>query len=87
MTDYASQGKSRELNVVDLNNCKNPYSYYTALSWNTTSNGTIILQGMDASKITRGIPGWLRQEFRELELLNEISELRYRNRLPDSVKG
>ncbi|KAJ7934012.1 hypothetical protein B0H13DRAFT_1591819, partial [Mycena leptocephala] len=26
------------------------------------------------------------QEFRELELLNEISELRYRNRLPASVK-
>ncbi|KAJ7934013.1 hypothetical protein B0H13DRAFT_1591845, partial [Mycena leptocephala] len=50
MTDYTSQGKSRELNVVDLNNCKNHHSYYTALSRSTTSDGTVI---------TRGIPGWL----------------------------
>ncbi|KAJ6627074.1 hypothetical protein B0H10DRAFT_1674013, partial [Mycena sp. CBHHK59/15] len=29
----------------------------------------------------------LRQEFRELELLNEITELRYSNKLPASAKG
>ncbi|KAJ7922058.1 hypothetical protein B0H13DRAFT_1604003, partial [Mycena leptocephala] len=64
MTDYSSHGKSRDFNVVDLNNCKNHFSYYTALSRSTSSDGTVILQGMTASKITRGIPGWLRQEFR-----------------------
>ncbi|KAJ6603849.1 hypothetical protein B0H10DRAFT_1822099 [Mycena sp. CBHHK59/15] len=36
MTDYASQGKSREFNVVDLNNCKTHTSYYTALSRSTS---------------------------------------------------
>ncbi|KAJ6618448.1 hypothetical protein B0H10DRAFT_1698108, partial [Mycena sp. CBHHK59/15] len=63
MTDYSSQGKSRVLNVVDLNNCKTHFSYYTVLSRGTS------------------------QEFRELELLNEITELRYSNKLPASVKG
>ncbi|KAJ7927080.1 hypothetical protein B0H13DRAFT_1598988, partial [Mycena leptocephala] len=40
MTDYSSQGKSRDLNGVDLNNCKNHFSYYTALSRSQTSDGT-----------------------------------------------
>ncbi|KAJ7083509.1 hypothetical protein C8R43DRAFT_909494 [Mycena crocata] len=87
MTDYASQGKSRDFNVVDLNNCRTHFAYYTALSRSTSSDGTVILQGIATGKITRGISGFLRQEFRELELLNEISRLRYHNRLPGSVKG
>ncbi|KAJ7869355.1 hypothetical protein B0H13DRAFT_1635308, partial [Mycena leptocephala] len=72
MTDYSSQGKTRDFNVVDLHNCKNHYSYYTALSRSSTSAGTIILQGLSPSKITRGISGHLRPEFKELEMLNEI---------------
>jgi hypothetical protein len=32
MTDYASQGKTRLNNPVDLNNCRSHQSYYTALS-------------------------------------------------------
>ncbi|KAJ7305395.1 hypothetical protein DFH08DRAFT_651059, partial [Mycena albidolilacea] len=87
MTDYSSQGKTRAINVVDLNNCPNHFSYYTALSRSSTSAGTIILQGMDAHKITRGIHGSLRQEFRELEILNEISRLRYEGDLPLTVRG
>ncbi|KAJ7433370.1 hypothetical protein B0H11DRAFT_1685288, partial [Mycena galericulata] len=82
MTDYSFQGKSKDVNVVDLNNCKDHFSYYTALSRGTSSNGTIILQGMDATKITRGIHGSLRQEFRELEILNDITRLWYDNVLP-----
>ncbi|KAJ7321527.1 hypothetical protein DFH08DRAFT_712897 [Mycena albidolilacea] len=82
MTDYASPGKTRAINVVDLNNCKDHFSYYTALSRSSTSAGTIILQGMDTFKITKGIHGSLRQEFRELELLNEITRLRWENELP-----
>ncbi|KAJ7133229.1 hypothetical protein C8R44DRAFT_565621, partial [Mycena epipterygia] len=86
MTDYASQGKSRDFNVVDLNNCRTHYSYYTALSW-STSDGTVLLQGMSPAKITNGISGYLRQEFRELEMLNEITALKYYNRLDASVNG
>ncbi|KAJ7216184.1 hypothetical protein B0H12DRAFT_1273157 [Mycena haematopus] len=87
MTDYSSQGKTRTLNVVDLNNCKNHFSYYTALSRGTTSAGTVILQGADWGKITKGISGYLRQEFRELEALNEITRLRYETVLPTKVNG
>ncbi|KAJ7111110.1 hypothetical protein C8R44DRAFT_562398, partial [Mycena epipterygia] len=87
MTDYASQGKSRDFNVVDLNNCRTHFSYYTALSRSTSSDGTVILQGISPAKITNGISGWLRQEFRELELLSEITALRFHNVLDDSVKG
>ncbi|KAF9455952.1 hypothetical protein BDZ94DRAFT_1285957 [Collybia nuda] len=65
MTDYASQGKTRPCNVVDLNNSRSHHSYYTALSRSASANGTIILQGFDASKITGGASGALRQEFRE----------------------
>jgi hypothetical protein len=87
MTDYSSQGKTRAINVVDLNNCQSHFSYYTALSRSSTSAGTIILQGMDSRKITRGIHGSLRQEFRELEILNEITRLRYDGKLPLTVQG
>ncbi|KAJ6572228.1 hypothetical protein B0H19DRAFT_1209204 [Mycena capillaripes] len=65
-TNYSSQGKSRDFNVVDLHNCKNHYLYYTALSRSSTSAGTIILQGLSPAKITKGISGHPRQEFREL---------------------
>ncbi|KAJ7902980.1 hypothetical protein B0H13DRAFT_1484427, partial [Mycena leptocephala] len=63
LTDYASQGKTRELNVIDLNNCRTHFSYYTALSRGSCSEGIVIIQGMDETKITRGIDGHLRQEF------------------------
>ncbi|KAF8144565.1 hypothetical protein K438DRAFT_1631698 [Mycena galopus ATCC 62051] len=87
MTDYASQGRTREFNVIDLKNCRTHFSYYTALSRGSTSDGTVIIQGMDERKITSGISGHLRQEFRELELLNEITLLRYHNELPATVDG
>ncbi|KAJ6464410.1 hypothetical protein C8R45DRAFT_840437 [Mycena sanguinolenta] len=87
MTDYSSQGKTRPINVVDLNNCRTHFSFYTALSRGTSSAGTFILQGADYSKITKGINGYLRQEFRELEILNEITRLRYEGLLPPQVHG
>ncbi|KAK7035610.1 hypothetical protein R3P38DRAFT_2771234 [Favolaschia claudopus] len=43
--------------------------------------------GMDPSEITKGISGFLRQEFRELELLNEITRRRFENELSDEVRG
>ncbi|KAK7022653.1 hypothetical protein R3P38DRAFT_2532685 [Favolaschia claudopus] len=77
MTDYASQGKTRAWNVVDLHNCKDSLSYYTALSRGSTAAGTVIVQGMDTTKITKGITGFLRQELRELEILDEITTKLY----------
>ncbi|KAJ7908017.1 hypothetical protein B0H13DRAFT_1532673, partial [Mycena leptocephala] len=86
MTDYASQGKSRDYNVVDLNNCRSHFSYYTCLSRSTTASGTAIVQGFNTKPITNGISGYLRQEFRDLELLNEITKARYDSTLPKSVR-
>ena len=87
MTDFASQGKTRPYNPVDLNNCRSHQAYYTALSRSATAAGTVILQGFDAGKITGRASGALRQEFRELELLDEITKLQYESRLPQSVMG
>ena len=87
MTDFASQGKTRQANVSDLNNLSTHQSYYTALSRSATAKGTLILQGFDARKITGGCSGALRQEFRELELLDDITKLRYLGKLPVTVYG
>jgi hypothetical protein len=87
MTDFASQGKTRPENPVDLNNCRSHQAYYTALSRSSTAKGTVILQGFDPRKITGRASGALRQEFRDLELLDEITKLRYLGKLPGSVNG
>ena len=87
MTDFASQGKTRPQNPSDLNNLKTHQSYYTALSRSATAEGTLILQGFDPRVVTGGCSGALRQEFRELELLNEITRLRYSGKLPATVAG
>jgi hypothetical protein len=82
MTDYASQGKTRAVNVVDLNSCRSHMAYYTALSRSATSDGTVIVQGFDDHRITCGASRYLRQEFRKLELLDEITKLSYESALP-----
>jgi len=87
MTDYASQGKTRPYNVVNLNDNHSHQSYYTALSHSATAAGTLITQSFHPQKITGGASGALRQEFRELELLDEITDLRYNGKLHKSVVG
>ena len=87
MTVYSSQGKTRPDNVVILNSCRDHLSYYTALSRSSTAEGTIIIQGFNPNKITCGAPGYLRQEFRELELMDEITRLRFEDKLSPSVNG
>ncbi|KAJ7890019.1 hypothetical protein B0H13DRAFT_1626522 [Mycena leptocephala] len=87
MTDYNSQGKSRNPNVVHLNYGKNHMSCYVALSRGNEAEHTVIVQGFDETKITQGIKGYLRQEFRELELLDEITTLRVEKLLPPQVSG
>jgi hypothetical protein len=85
MTDFASQGKTRPDNPVDLNNCQHHQSVYTCLSRSSTAAGTIIVQGFDKKKITSGTTGFLRQELRELELLDEITKERYEGNIPASA--
>jgi hypothetical protein len=87
ITDYTSQGKTRINNPVDLSSARSHQSYYTALSRSASAAGTVILQGFDTYKITGGASGALRQEFRELEILDDITTLRYNGKLPSSVVG
>jgi hypothetical protein len=85
MTDYASQGKTRPYNVVDLSQARSHQSYYTALSRSATAAGTLILNGIHPSKIMGGASGALRQEFRELELLDDITRLNFDDKLPLNI--
>src|ERR1700723_3482107 len=87
MTDYTSQGKTRPKNPVDLSNCRSHQSYYTCLSRSATASGTVIVQSFSPRLITCGASGYLRQEFRELELLDEISKLSYEGNLPHHIQG
>ena len=87
MTDFAFQGKTRTYNVVDLNNCRMHQSYYTGISCSASVVGTLILQGFDAKKITGGASTALRQEFRNLELLDTITCLHFESALPSSISG
>jgi hypothetical protein len=45
------------------------------------------VKGFDEKKITSGMDGFLRQEFRELEILDQITRLRFEGTLPRSVTG
>ena len=87
MTDFGSQGKTRPYNVSDLNKLQTHQSYYTALSRSASAEGTLILQGFDSRKFTGKCSGALRQEFRELEILDEITRLRYEGKLSIKVYG
>ena len=73
MTDYASQSKTRLNNPMHLNNCNGHQAVYTYLSRSSTATETIIVQAFSDSLITGGCTGYLRQEFRELDLLDEIT--------------
>ena len=87
MTDYASQGKTRPKNPVNLSHCKNFQSIYTCLSRSSNAAGTLIIQGFNPTKITRGLSGHLRQEFRDLYVLNEITKEIYEGRLNKKYLG
>ncbi|KAJ3968631.1 hypothetical protein EV361DRAFT_805293 [Lentinula raphanica] len=87
MTAHASQGQSLDSNAVDLNTLTDHHAWYTALSRSRSAAKTLILQGFDSSKIVGGASGALRREYRELELLDEITLLRFQNKLPTTVCG
>lgn len=89
ITDYGAQGQNRPRNAVDLRNCANYKAFYVALSRSVTSAGLIILSDFSPNidKIQGGIEGWARQEYRELEVLGEITKLKHEGRLPKSIEG
>ncbi|KAI5886715.1 uncharacterized protein SCHCODRAFT_01177116 [Schizophyllum commune H4-8] len=87
MTDYASQGKTRSVNVVNLANSRSHQACYTALSRGTSAAATAIVSSFNDVLITKGMNDQLRREFRNLEILNDITRLRYLKELPDCVCG
>ena len=87
MTDFNSQSRTRSSNVVDIYNCRSHQSVYTCLSRGSTYDGTLIVQGFNPSKIQGGISGWLREEFRQLEMLDEITRLQFIQKLPIYIEG
>jgi hypothetical protein len=70
-----------------LSNCRSHQSYYTCLSRSATASGTVIVQSFSPQLITYGTSGYLKQESCELELLDEITKLRYEGKLPDHIQG
>ena len=44
MPDYAAQGRTRLINIVDLENCDTHQSIYTCLSRASTLKGTVIFR-------------------------------------------
>jgi hypothetical protein len=89
LTDYASQGKTRPVNVVQTATLSSCQSYYTALSRSSNAQHTAIIGEINSNLITGGLEsqGWLRQEFHHLEVLDQITQLRYNGKLPSTVKG
>ncbi|RDX51845.1 hypothetical protein OH76DRAFT_1324179, partial [Lentinus brumalis] len=87
LTDFACQGHTLPDNVCHLKYCKNHQSIYTCLSRSSSLSGTIILDSFDTSKITGGASSALRREFRELELLDFITQRRLDGTLPEHVRG
>lgn len=88
MTGYCSQGRTRLQNICHLHSSQYTLaSYYTSLSRSASADDTIIIQDFDTSYLTNGIPGYLRQEYRELEILDHITELRFEGKLPATVTG
>ena len=87
MTDYASQGKTRPYNPVDLQHSNSHQSYYTCLSPCASAKGTLIMQSLQPSMITGGCSGWLRQEFCDLEILDEITRLTFHSQLAPEING
>ena len=87
MIDFSSQERTCPNNPVDLNYCQSHQSYYTCLSRSADVDGTIIVQDFDPGIITGGTSSHLKQEFRELEILDEITKLHYERSLPDHING
>ncbi|KAJ3923190.1 hypothetical protein F5877DRAFT_201, partial [Lentinula edodes] len=87
MTAHASQGQGLNPNATDLNTLTDHHAIYTALSRSSSVASTVILQGFNSKTITGGASGPLCREYRELEILDEITCLKYEGALNPSVVG
>ena len=87
MTDYGSQGRTRRFNVVDLKYCRSHQSVYTCLSRGSSLKDTVIMQDFDENKIMGGMSFDLRKEFRTLEILDDITRLKFDGQLPHTING
>ena len=87
MTDYASQGRTRPFNVVDPRHCRSTQSLYTCLSRGASLSGLLLLNRLDVNKLRKGLNGHLREELDELEVLSDITEMKYEGRLHEQVQG
>lgn len=87
MTDYASQGRTRENNVCHPENCKNHLAMYTCLTRGSSLQGTLIIGSFDTAKIQGGPSKALKREFRELEILDYVTSLSEADQLPPGVGG
>lgn len=76
MSDFSAQGRTRPWNPVDLRYCRGHQSVYTCLSRSSTLEGTLILFPFNTEKITKGATGDLRREYRDLEILDHITQMR-----------
>ncbi|PPQ73348.1 hypothetical protein CVT24_012186 [Panaeolus cyanescens] len=87
MTDYASQGKGRKINVVDIARSLTFQGIYTALSRGLSLDGTLIIRKFDKSQISGVLDGALRQEFRDLNYLDLITKMWFEGELPSHIIG
>ncbi|KAF6761873.1 hypothetical protein DFP72DRAFT_802495 [Ephemerocybe angulata] len=85
MTDYSSQGKTREWNVVDLAECRNFQAAYTCLSRGTSLGRTLIIRDFKNSLLRGNLDGALRQEYRELGYLSTLTDLQYKGVIPPDL--
>lgn len=82
MTDFASQGRTRSSNVVDLRKCRSHQSVYTCLSRSSSLSGTIILAEFKLTHFLGGAERDLMCEFRELEILSDVTMHQFNGDLP-----
>ncbi|PPQ72163.1 hypothetical protein CVT24_002414 [Panaeolus cyanescens] len=85
ITDFGAQGKGIERCRMDLLHSRNHQAMYVSLSRATSAKGVLILRDFPVDKITGGLDGSLRQEFRELNYLDEITRLQYEDQLPSDI--
>ncbi|PPQ73943.1 hypothetical protein CVT24_012551 [Panaeolus cyanescens] len=85
ITDFGAQGKGMERCRADLSESRNHQAMYVSLSRATSAKGVLILRDFPVAKITGGLDGSLRQEFRELNYLDEITRLQYEGELPSDI--
>jgi hypothetical protein len=85
MTDYASQGKTQDVNVVDIAHSKHHQAVYTALSRGKLADSTLILRDFPSKKVQGLMNSYLRAEYRAIETLDEITDLHYKGILPTGI--